>query len=227
MSVLVLVRGDLYRSFRGESTGEHIEDQMKALKSLRKYVIGPLLCKYVVTVVIDCNCLGRLHEIANEHVQTAFDLSKIKIILNTPEERPNTQHDSIKGLIGRNDILIREHNYTVIVRADLHYDKIPYPETLPNDKVIAMCPHIYGSKQANDIFWVCPQKLYKPFLDYHTNSKYKGKLLNMPDKLPIEYTTTTRYGASHEWFNPFYHYVGRIRVTEEADLKGNKIRKMV
>jgi hypothetical protein len=225
--VLLLVRGDAYRSYRGESVGHDVVEQNEAILTMRTFLVEPLIKRgYHVDVIVDCNCIASLHDMFKETLSGAFQGLTLKMNVQTPETRLPTQHESIADMLQRNQSSIETYSFTVVARVDFHYDASPYPDRrFSNNKILALHPHIWGkATQANDTFWVCPQQLQQAFTGFFTDSKNMGRMLHMPKTLPMEYTTPIKYGTSHLWFNPFYHYVGRTRVSRKEDVKGERVR---
>jgi hypothetical protein len=213
-SVLVLIRGDVYRSFRGASVGDHVEEQIDAFRSIKTHLIDPLLTqRHRVNIIVDCNCIDSKHEETKRLLMDLFQEHMTNCYFDIPEHRLPTQHDSIKHLLLKHEAIIRLHDFVVLARADLCFDRGPFDSvSLPHDKVLVLCPHMDNRhNEANDTFWVCPRALYDRFIDFHSSPKYCGMLLRLPCFLPVKYCDKTPYGTSHKWYNPFYHYVGRDR----------------
>jgi hypothetical protein len=214
-NVLILLRGDVYRSGRNASSGANVDEQHAAFDTLKPMLVDPLH-GYDVDVAINGTCVSELVETTQNKLVGVFGSHIIMMRFHDPKDRAAIQAHSIINMFDDVKAILYNYDHVVMARLDLHYHLVPYPKVLPTESVLSICPH-NTRNAANDLFFTCPKKLLPNFVDYMRmrplRKTNKGKSMwELPMHMPVTFTADRPHGLNTEHhYNPYYHIVGRPR----------------
>ena len=222
-SVLLLIRGDMYRGHKGESVGKNIEEQHRGLKTIQKHIVDPLVSQgHSVKIIIHVFCVESMQEIARAELNEFLGNPLIVFV----KVRQPTQHHSVLDMATTHLEIMNQHDHVAMVRVDLLYHMDLFPTgPLSTQKLLTICPHLFHN-WTNDAFVCCPRMHLDAFVQYlKDRDPDNNSMHQLPELFPVMFTTNTRYNTSSEsGYVPFYHHIGRPIMQQRDDFNGEIVR---
>jgi hypothetical protein len=233
MSLLLLIRGDVYRDGcrRPSTERSNQNEQHIALASMRRCLIDPIK-KFgaKVSVIMDVHCVESLQQLILSKAKHIFGESLVKA--EAHHERKDNQRESMVNMLTRNQEEFEQHEYVMIIRGDVHWKRpllLPVPMSAQSILLLAPTPIKWGGKMMNismlnDILILVPKKRMEEFVNWWSEKKETIEhtsphlmYLTLPCvNTVLDYPVLANTGRMS---NKLYRIIGRREATQEETIK--------